>query len=204
MRGRVGLDENWSKAGHGDAQNRRDVGVCRHDDFAKGGAFAWSLFAAIVAASAAVACFEESSAKHQRQRIQPARDADGMVRLAVPRPFGFKEGNVRTVDVVSRGDDALASRDEPGLKFRGVAQVEKGNLVSISFLLRLFGLPGRTCFRAAVTFMRTTKPDWDIVFLGTCLNLHGTASLDPRRESRDLLYAERNNGTRCFNAVMMK
>jgi len=59
-------------------------------------------------------------------------------------------------------------------------------------------------FDALFGDLESTKPDWDIVFLGTCLNLHGTASLDPRRESRDLLYAERNNGTRCFNAVMMK
>lgn len=94
-RGRVGLDEYRSKAGHCDAQNRRDVGVCRHDDFAKGGLFAESR-CEVAAIAAAVALFEKGSKKHQRQRVQPARDADGVIGLAVRRPLGFKKGDVGT------------------------------------------------------------------------------------------------------------
>lgn len=59
-------------------------------------------------------------------------------------------------------------------------------------------------FDALFRELETKANDWDLVFLGTCLNLHNTLSSDPTRESRDLLYAERYNATRCFNAVMMK
>ena len=60
-----------------------------------------------------------------------------MIGLAVRRPLGFEKGDVRTVDVDSRGNDALAGRDEPGLKFRGVTQVEEGNFALIFFFFSI-------------------------------------------------------------------
>lgn len=59
-------------------------------------------------------------------------------------------------------------------------------------------------FHALFRALESERHDWDIVFLGTCLNLHNTATSDSTRETYGMRHAKRNKGTRCFNAVMMK
>lgn len=148
---------------------------------------------------------------------------------SILKRLGFKNNQVKFV-CFGEKDDAFTHREwiaqyvfSDGLK-NTLAQAVNGNYLSTFTAFRFlhdlsksklqYGLyledDARPVFQFKEKFdalyrdLESTKPDWDIVFLGTCLNLHNTASLDPRRESRDLLYAERNNGTRCFNAVMMK